>query len=86
MPTVSWSEALQEIKAAAAECDQFLNTLNLQHLKETLQQQNRDVEKLLHELCQNGSQQDQILKWVSDVPYYEDHEFVRRRTFLGRLS
>jgi hypothetical protein len=82
VPTVNWPQALQGIKAAAAECDQFLTTLNLQHLKETLQQQNRDFEKALHELCQNGSQQAQILNWVSNIPNWEDHELVRRRTSL----
>ncbi|KAI9772499.1 MAG: hypothetical protein M1840_000704 [Geoglossum simile] len=79
VPTTSWPEALQEIKAAAAECEQSLNTRNLQHLKETLEQQKRDVEKLLHKLRQNYSQRDQVLKWVSDVPNWEDHESVRAK-------
>jgi hypothetical protein len=83
VPTVNWTEALQEIKVTATECDQFLNSLNMKHLKDTLQQQSRDIEKLLVELRQSDSRRDEILAWASNVPNWEDHDFVRRRIFLA---
>jgi len=81
----NWAELITKIQERASECDQFSHTIFAKNILTTLNNQREYIYMMeaFKEQRRIKEENREIIKWVSNVPVFDDHEYVRTEK-LGR--
>jgi Cdc6-like AAA superfamily ATPase len=75
-----WADLLKNIEGCETQCLQFSQILshsNQAKIQAALRQQLEDIKMSIDRLYQTENHNTKIITWISDVPVFQDHNYVR---------